>query len=101
MNEETKEYIDQQVQWVRDIKKTENYWLEKYLESEQRAQRQVSEMFQKSMEVWKVGLDEWKDRTERVIGQTVTRREMRTILATAISILISFLGLLVVIFLKK
>jgi hypothetical protein len=35
MKKKTKEYIDKEVLWIRDIKRTENYCLEKYLEYEE------------------------------------------------------------------
>gem|GEM_PF-4476345 len=101
MKPEEKEYIDQQIEWVRDLKRTENYWLEKYLESEQRAQKEMILMNNESTEVFKKQTIEWRDRMEAIISQTVTRREMRSILIAVVTILLTFLGLLVAIFMRK
>lgn len=101
MKDEVKEYVDQQIDWVRDLKRTENYWLEKYLESEQRAQKEMILMNNESTEVFKRQTNEWKDRMEHAISQTITRREMRSIMIAVVTILITFLGLLVAIFIRK
>ena len=101
MKLEEKEYIDQQIEWVRDLKRTENYWLEKYLESEQRAQKEMILMNNESTELFKQQTVEWRDRMEQVIGQTVTRRELRSIIIAAVTIMLTFLGLLVAIFQHK
>ena|ERR1700742_4149945 len=101
MKDEAKDYVDQQIAWVRDLKRTENYWLEKYLESEQRAQKEMILMNNESTEVFKHQTNEWKDRMEQSIGQTVTRREMRSILIAVVTILLTFLSLLVAIFMRK
>lgn len=41
MDPEIKEYIDQQINWVRDLKKIENAWIEKYLEEQIQTQEQM------------------------------------------------------------
>lgn len=101
MKRSLKKYIDKEIAWVRDIKKTENYWLEKYLESEQKAQREATRVYNDSMNAWKEGHNEWKDRMEQLTAGTVTRRELRGGVVAALTIMLMFLGLLVAIFLKK
>lgn len=101
MKKKDKKYVDQQILWVRELKRTENYWLEKYLESEQRTQKEEMKSYKESTETWKIGIVEQIRRIESTATQAVPRREMRTIIISVITILIASLGLLAAIFLKK
>lgn len=105
MKRKDKEYVDQQIQWVREIKKTEIYWLEKYLEEGQKVQKESTRLDREAMETWKQGIVEKWDRIEEVLtelrSQGVTRREIRSLIITVVTILITFLGLLVAIFVKR
>ena len=101
MKVKTKEYIDQQINWVRDIKKMENTWMEKYLETEWRTEREARQNFNEMMDTWRKDQTEWRERIEQILGQTVPRKEMRASMLAIITILLTFLGLLVSIFFRK
>jgi hypothetical protein len=101
MKRSTKEYVDQQISWVRDIKKTENYWLEKYLDTKGSAEKEERKAFNDMIEGWKRDQNEWRERVEQIISQGVTRKEMRATSFAIITILLTFLGVLISIFVKK
>jgi hypothetical protein len=97
----TKEYIDEQIAWVRSLKQMENAWMEKYLETEWRAEREARQLFNTEWAAREKQNAEWRDRIEQMTSQAITRREMRASMVTVITIMLTFLGLLVAIFLKK
>jgi len=98
---EEKEYVDQQIAWVRDLKRTENYWLEKYLESELHSEKERMSAHAQSMDVFKQQTDEKIGKLEKEVSKAVSRPEMRSILIAVVTILLTFLGLLVAIFIRK
>jgi hypothetical protein len=97
----TKEYVDNQISWVRSLKQMENEWLEKHLETKWKTEEEARKVYNELMTTWKREHDEWKDRVEAMVAQMITRREMKANVVTALTIMIMFLGLLVAIFLKK
>ena len=101
MKPEEKEYVDQQIAWVRDLKRTENYWLEKYLESELHSEKERMSAHAQSMDVFKQQTDEKIGKLEKEVSKAVSRPEMRSILIAVVTILLTFLGLLVAIFIRK
>ena len=101
MKKKDKGYVDQQITWVRELKRTENYWLEKYLESEQRTQKEEMKSYRESTETWKRGIMEQLQRIEQSTAQAVPRREMRAIIISVITILIAAIGLIAAIFIRK
>lgn len=101
MAKEEKEYVDQQIAWVRSLKQTENYWLEKYLESELKAEKERMSAHAQSMDVFRQQTDEKLGKIDKELSKAVSRPEMRSILIAVVTILLTFLGLLVAIFLRK
>ena len=101
MKVKTKEYVDEQIAWVRSLKQMENAWMEKYLETEWRAEREARQLFNAEWAAREKQNSEWRERIEQMASQAITRRELRAMVVTIITIMLTFLGLLVAIFLKK
>jgi hypothetical protein len=96
-----KEYVDNQIAWVRSVKQIENDWMEKYLETEWRAEREARQLFNAEWAARERQNEEWRTRLENIASQAVTRRELRGMVIAVITIVLTTLGLLVAIFFKK
>jgi hypothetical protein len=85
----TREYIDNQVNWIKELEKKDMEWMEKHVDSEVKAVREAVSIDKANMDAWKSGHNEWKTRMEQLTSQTVTRREAWILVLAVVSFIIT------------
>jgi hypothetical protein len=77
----TKDYIDNQIEWVR-----------KEMQAKFDGQEKATKVYNDSLDAWKSGHNEWKTRMESLTSKTLTRNEAWIFIMAAIGIAIALLA---------